>query len=577
MNILHEHKDETALSLRLAVLLPLALVLYLFIRNRQYPIGDPADYMMYIQRSYLVLREEGLFAMLKSLYTMRTWKTIFHPVCVLPALFTTGGNVRRSIALTNLTAFGIFLAYAFRAARQFLPNRRAVPLVWFAGTLPWVLKSATQFGYEIYFMAAGMASVHYLLRDVAFRSPGNGARLGLSLGFAALFQPFLALVSVGGGFLAAAAGAFRSRTLNLAMLSPLLPIFGALVLLMDQTPNLRGSKMALAAFLFFLWFWGWHALLRRKGLSRAFFWAVLIPFTMSFLWFAPLLHTMIIWAVGCTTSVSTYYANAEPPSFRTGLLSHFGGPFLLVLLAVLAWGNDRLALRRAWPLLPVVAAPPLLRFFFYNYDSRYYYFGFTLLFLCAGAAALSFNGRKGIFAKTAFLAGAAGSAFVSLWLVFAGGAPVPLHLDTLYNYSSFPMAPVPDADHASRLIDEMQKRIDMRQRKRVLVVGATGTASDNAALTIISREKGFQMVFVGAWWMLEMHPLPRLKDLRGYCDYVFIDLRRQVNWNPMFTRLNETLYAAWEQGELGDNGLRAVAEIQVDNNRLLLAEFVPTP
>ena len=84
-----------------------------------YPLSDDADYMTLSLMFYRRFFSSGIFGGLVSLYTLRQWKPIFHPLLGVPALFLTRGHV---IPAQAITVIGLFALLAITRSTR-LPGR----------------------------------------------------------------------------------------------------------------------------------------------------------------------------------------------------------------------------------------------------------------------------------------------------------------------------------------------------------------------------------------------------------------------------------------------------------------------
>ncbi len=426
-------------------LLPLGPVLLCgkwFAVHRRYPLGDNEALMLFSGlNAYHKWVNEGILQALNEIYWNREFKPILHPVLALPALMLSSGNVRIAVAVVNLFLLSIFMVYLYKMLRFFLPQTHASVGACLIGFLPWVIRSAVNYGTELPILAAGTATVYYLLKSNHFTSKRECSYLGVAAGFAFCFHPGVATIGLGAALLAHSMvavqnGALRYRDVAMAVILGLAHIVLGIAMrhFWFKGEGMDSAVFTHAAFVVLLCTsWIWMSV--RGKLSAPFLFCVLPATFMVNGWYLPFLSKLYHWInmgfdVPRYGSTWTFRANMYKDVF-----SMFGRYALIVICLVILFRAVIVSFfeRGKWDHLKgalgmfvaLIFLPMIIGSLTHNKDMRYYYFYFTMAY-SVGVIVLYYENRGGILLKS----------LRKVYLLFGvlGALAVPMAIFNWHNY-----------------------------------------------------------------------------------------------------------------------------------------------
>ncbi len=554
--------------------------------------------MFSAMRAYELWRTAGPWDGLVELYTYRGSKPILHQVLAFPFLVLSGGNVRLSVAIVNISLLIVFMIFLYKLLRHFFSAPASALAAGCIGSLPWVMRATFMYQAELPVMAAAMGCVYFLFRSRGFQSARESLLVGINFGLALCFQPAVTIISLGAtvlvqSLLAIRGGSLRWNDLGMATAPVLMLMAAALIELRMYLP--LPTLIVVFYFLFTMWFIFWRIKIGPWGLSLPYFLAVLSSALIFSLWMLPFLKEVIDWAYTSAYSDISKIAGLFSGGPILGSLffsyGNFAALFFIGLVAVLGYKklNDTDDVAKIFTILaPLIFVPPLIGATSHTGDYRYYCFGFTMLYTL-GTIAL-FLTRDSLTVRTVkkllLLLGVFNIALLFQNIVLGEHRLVKVSYELMgrdaYLLLYWRMPPSKSAENETSVVHALQAAINPASKEKTNV--AVRYPFDKYEFNLIAMEKRLNLFFhdtLDGDWPSEGPPdLERFVDgMRRSFDYVLVGpLNRDIyneGWpymnlpmNKRGTELLQKIMERWRDGRLSELGMTPVTTLSPANSDL---------
>jgi hypothetical protein len=375
--------------------------------NQRLPFWDGANFVLTSQKIADAF-DDGVLAGVKGLYLERWWRPIIFPSLAAPFFLLSGGQIRLSVGLAQLTFALVMAVYIYYFLRQEYSSRRALTGSLLILAAPWFVNWSRTFLSELSWLAATAGMVYHTSAALRRSSRSHYMLAGVWLGLMGAVRPVETVVIVflpAVTFLAYAVKRGGVKVADVALFSVQLLTTAIAVGLLAMAERPRFVVVSLLV-----------ASLAIIGLRARRFWvdsALLASFVCAELialaWHLPTIRTLYLWAestsFGSLAQLPGQYSGLSPFAILGQLVEEYSPRLLLTVVALAAadaptiFRPARNALHsHAWPLIGAAVLMIVPMFVLYSWsatsDPRRIMPGMLILYMGVIALALAPQGAR---------------------------------------------------------------------------------------------------------------------------------------------------------------------------------------